>query len=719
MIRKLMILLFFLATVVIFSGLFGLALTIANWPGIVAWSLAIILAIVLSESANDYWKRIFQESCRIKSKRPPTGRWACKRIVAVFAAAMIASWLGYGFTAACLSPRNPLIRPFSEQKTTHRDRVLDRQNTPPSLSATAIPPECPGLLGFMRYVAGLLAGVSAWKYVADRLIPPHPTPSKEPYYRGRRLLSLAEARRQAEMSTPEGDEGVPLGGIQIPTESTKTHTVMLGASGSGKTLSIRIQLQHALARIGFGQDRRALIYDGKRELLSYLFNMRLRCPIRILNPFDVRGVAWDIAKDCTDPATACEIASILLPSQGESQAYFVNAAQDILSGVLMAYHLHCPGKWTFRDVIIALETPDALRHLLNLHFETRNRLNYFAKDATFLDILTTISTRIAAYRQIAAAWNYATERISLQDWANGAFVLVLSTDESMRRSLDAINQTMFKRATELVLAQNESPDRETWIVLDELREAGKLDGLTSLLTKGRSFGTRVIVGFQDIEGLRAVYGDKEANEIAGLCSNKATFRLDDAETALWASKLFGDYEYYEKQQSTTSNTSSGQTTTSQTTTQQLKKRQVVMPEQILGLPPTNRHNGLSGYYISPIVGCFHSTLTAEYLEENLLPANPNEPNFIPRSKDQLYLKPWNEFDLQRLNLDDYKGKSSPEPITSNHTPNTPPAETTAISPLPLPDSMAADTTPPSGDNPPPIDLKTLHRVERPRNQQEP
>ena len=88
----------------------------------------------------------------------------------------------------------------------------------------------------------------------------------------------------------------------------------------------------------------------------------------------------------------------------------------------------------------------------------------------------------------------------------------------MRQSLDAINQAIFKRAAELLLAQDESPERETWIILDELREAGKLDGLTSLLSKGRSFGARVVVGFQDIEGLRAVYGEKEANEMPPDCA---------------------------------------------------------------------------------------------------------------------------------------------------------------------------------------------------------
>lgn len=51
--------------------------------------------------------------------------------------------------------------------------------------------------------------------------------------------------------------------------------------------------------------------------------------------------------------------------------------------------------------------------------------------------------------------------------------------------------------------------------LDELRDLGRLDALNRLLLKGRSKNVSVVLGFQDIEGLREVYGDKVANEIVG------------------------------------------------------------------------------------------------------------------------------------------------------------------------------------------------------------
>ena len=184
--------------------------------------------------------------------------------------------------------------------------------------------------------------------------------------------------------------------------------------------------------------------------------------------------------------------------------------------------------------------------------------------------------------------------------------------------------------------------------------------------------------------MRAVYGEKEANEIAGLCSNKAILRLDDAETAQWASKTLGEFEQYEIQTSSTS----GNNGNSTTRTRQLVKRDVVLPSQFLGLPTTDRSNGLSGYFLSPQIGGFLSTLTPEYLDEMLTPADPNVPNFIPRPPEQQYLKPWTPDDLRRLKLDDLISKSPPDSSQS------PP-----------------ENQPPTA-NPPPPDLTAVRRVER-------
>ena len=109
----------------------------------------------------------------------------------------------------------------------------------------------------------------------------------------------------------------------------------------------------------------------------------------------------------------------------------------------------------------------------------------------------------------AAAWDRATHRLSLRAWLDQEAILILANDEENRAAIDTINQLLFKRLSELVLARGERPEasrRTTWFLLDEVRQAGRLDGLSALMTKGRSKGAAVLLGFQDIHGLHEVYG---------------------------------------------------------------------------------------------------------------------------------------------------------------------------------------------------------------------
>ena len=58
-----------------------------------------------------------------------------------------------------------------------------------------------------------------------------------------------------------------------------------------------------------------------------------------LNPFDDRGVAWDIGADVTEPRVALEMAFTLIPEASESQPYFANASRHLRYGVMLPFML--------------------------------------------------------------------------------------------------------------------------------------------------------------------------------------------------------------------------------------------------------------------------------------------------------------------------------------------------------------------------------------------
>lgn len=496
-------------------------------------------------------------------------------------------------------------------------------------------------------VARWLFAVAAWLvfFGTERQVE---AMSAEPdnHVRGRKEIHAGLAEVRADGARPPGDPGVLFGGVLVPTSRAVLHMLFLGAPGSGKSLLIQLVMQRALPEVVPGSDARALVYDHKGELPSLLAAMGV--PFKTLNMFDARSVAWDMAKDVTDEVLAKAVVEILFPpNERASQPFFDDAARALAKAVMVSFIECNPGAWTFRDVVYALRSKDRIRRVLERTPEGREVLGlYFGNEKVILDVMSTVANKTDPYVAIAAAWDSAGEKVSLRDWAEGGYVLVLGNSHVARPSLRAMNEAVFKRLSQILLEQPKSDTRRTWIFLDELRQAGRLDGLNALAVEGRSRGVCLVLGTQDVEGLRAVYGEEEAEELLGVVGLKALLRVASPATAEWGSKVIGEQEVMEVSVST----STGPGGTSWSESEQRVKREAVLPSQLLDLPPTDPANGLHGYYLSPGIGCWRATLSGNYLTKTLVPADPETPDRVERPSEQLRLRPWTEEEAKALGL---------------------------------------------------------------------
>src|SRR5262249_39293896 len=145
------------------------------------------------------------------------------------------------------------------------------------------------------------------------------------------------------------------------------------------------------------------------------------------------------------------------------------------------------------------------------------------KEKTFQDIMATIATLINDLLEIAGAWESAREKVSLMDWVQGEYVLVLGTSHTSKPLFKKLNAVVFERLSQLLLQYLPKDGCEdTLICLDELSQMGNLgSALTSLAREGRSRGVWLALATQDREGLEAEYGEKRAGEIVGLCASQA------------------------------------------------------------------------------------------------------------------------------------------------------------------------------------------------------
>lgn len=477
------------------------------------------------------------------------------------------------------------------------------------------------------------------------------------------------------------------------------HFLVIGASGSGKSTLINILMK---SMFDFDDNYRALVYDPKQELLPILYALcdateesveRGTTCVRVLHPLDDRCCAWNLALDIDGPVSAMQLATILVPEQeGGSSAdgFFVNATRELLAGVLLVF-INCvpiAGTWTFRDVILAMLYEPYLQFLMRMDrtrdgqpFPRVSRLRRSYLDSengdkrTVANIRATISSKLSIYEPIAATWHRAeakgkTFRFSLKEWAEGKFsdVLVMGNDEASRAAIDAINQAIFKRATELLLARPELPrevqqrgEDQIWFFLDEVREAGRLDGLSRLLTKGRSKGACLVLGFQDIAGMRDVYGEEVANEICGQCNNVGILKLNSPTTADWASELFG--------RRLTTTHGKGRSFSSDGHLQMSKdageeERPYLYTSDFLYLPKTSEETGLAGLFRGSNTNPEKDRLLVHLDWKKDIESNrPKSPSLSegswlaaqrPRPPSEHYLRPWDKDDWKRLGLDRIK-----------------------------------------------------------------
>lgn len=460
------------------------------------------------------------------------------------------------------------------------------------------------------------------------------------------------------------------GTLKIPLSCGPEHFIFIGAPGSGKTTLLLLTLKSILPNIWEGSNQRAVIYDPKREMLPALLGLGVdEDRIIVANPFDMRSSAWDIAADVTDPATALEIATILVPSRSEIQPFFPDAARALMAGVMEFFLLTVPKKWTFRDVVLALRNEKRLKKILGLNNATKHLIEkYISGTEAHRDIGSTIENVARRLGFIAAAWEHTTAKFSLEKWIQAESVLLLSNVPALESTMQRLNNALIHRIGQLILNQPEantfSPPPQHWIVIDELRRAGKIDYLPAIMVEGRSKGACIFLAFQDEPGFSHEWGEKLAREIIGGCRNKGFLKLSDVDTAKLASDYFGIHELEIGRISKTWGTS---TTNGQSTAQEgasfsrtFHNRSLVKPNQFLWLPEANPKNGIRGYFSTACINMpYLGHVPGTFIHTHRVRPHPTKPGYLPRPAEHQYLSEWTEADLARLGLE-----KSPDLLTA-------------------------------------------------------
>lgn len=461
-----------------------------------------------------------------------------------------------------------------------------------------------------------------------------------------------------EVGSDPSRQGYFWAGESLPFSESCKHFVTVGATGSGKSITLNLLLQSVVTKMVPGNQEliRAVVYDAKADLRSLIAGMNPQVPVLLMNPMDKRFTPWDVAADIRSETDAYEFASILIPrNEKESTPYFNDTARSLVTGVIKRF-IAGGGAWTLRDLVLAFETLARLKAVLT-HDETRYLLDHFAEGnkKNLAGVKSTVDNTLALYRPLAALFHSAVNpAVSLRDWIqDGNSVLVLGNHEEAREATDTLNRLIFHQLSKLLISRDgEIKGDETWIFLDEVREAGRLSGLRQLLLRGRSKGVAVALGFQDIKGIYSAYGEHEGAEIVGAAQNVVILHINPSapDTAQWASSIFGSRRDIVRG----AGVSIGENF-SQSTNEHAELIPNVLPIQLMQLHMPSPALGVSFYAFTNKGGHFRTTYKWPYLER-FGPINLNSPDVddfqLQMDPQHFRLKAWGQSDLKRLKLSD-------------------------------------------------------------------
>lgn len=606
------------------------------WPGFVSGILAFIVWYVLLPDGSECLSR-FRESRESKETAcgaEPSLEVELEGALKLFLLYLVTALATAGTAGLSMQylRANPRIGPLNWAPPFRKvcDYLVDGVGSPANHAALA------------ALCLAAIAGAFAYSFARSALFP-----EKEgKHRRGRKVVTVDDARDSLTPHRQTNEPEIAWGGLGLPWSAGPRHFLAAGMTGSGKTNLLLQFMASVLIWIGRKPDQRALIYDPKTELVSFLHGLGLGERVRILHPFDARGCPWDIAADIDDLSAAQQVASILIPEDKTSKnPFFSRAAGQLLAGVFTFLMKQAPGNWSLRDAIFVMESEARLREILLRLPETRSLVDeFFQPPETFANVRSEIAIWMRRYRPVAACWHHAIPngKVSLKDWVKSDYLILLGQDEANRFQMEAINRAMFLRAIQLLLSRDNSEERRAWVIIDEVREMGNLEGLSRLLTNGRSKGACFCGGYQTPSGMKDALGEHVADEINDQIWSMALCRMGGDVSAEWASKIVGDVEFEEKQ---TSEGPNGKSTTTH-----VVRRRALMPEHFKMLPPPSPETGVSGVFSTPYTGAYsHMIPGSEIAKVRSLRALEIK-NLISRPADHQELPPWTEEDYQRLGL---------------------------------------------------------------------
>jgi Type IV secretion-system coupling protein DNA-binding domain len=353
--------------------------------------------------------------------------------------------------------------------------------------------------------------------------------------------------------------------VRIPRHEENSHFVLVGDSGSGKTLLIRQKIAQIRAR-----GEIVIVYDPALEFTPQFYDPNTDL---ILNAIDQRMPFWTPSDEVQYPAEALALAASLFPDKPHENPFFTEAARKIFA-YLLRY------RPTPQELTRWMKNPDEIdRRIAGTELEAMIPRNAAGQRAA---VLATFNQAAAAF-QLLPREGEAEGRWSAVRWARqrkGSLFLpsVPTQRESLRPLISMWLDSLFLRLMEF----GHKGVPPVWVILDELATLQRLPQLLTLITEGRKANVRLVLGLQGRSQLQSLYGH-QAEAMLSQPMTKIFLRTSEPDAAAWVSRSIGEVEIIRLEQSRTVGLSSLKFQHSRTSHWQRRTEPLVMSSIIAGL----------------------------------------------------------------------------------------------------------------------------------------
>ncbi|MGK7947272.1 MAG: type IV secretory system conjugative DNA transfer family protein [Xenococcaceae cyanobacterium] len=364
---------------------------------------------------------------------------------------------------------------------------------------------------------------------------------------------------------------------------------ILGSSGTGKTISLLLQLIYSSLDQGFPN----IVYDFKyptltKRIAGYArecgYDVRIFAPgfpeSEVCNPLEFLNKPDDslMARQFAEVLNA----NFKKAGQTSGDPYFSNGGDQLTEAFLMLTKSTKYADLMMAQALMSLQDfpkrLEANKNKINAWIYTSfsQLIQAATSEKTVASLISTANTNFTRFMKgdiLPAFCGKTTIPLDLK----GKQLLILGLDREKKDVLTPLFATILHMIVNRNVARPRKDPLLLW--LDEVKTI-YVPALPDWLSQNREDGLATIISTQNMVQLEERYGDKLAREILANCATKFILNPQDEDTAEKFSKYLGEQEIKVKQKS--KGRSGGKASIN--TSDQVQTRRLYPPEKILKLP---------------------------------------------------------------------------------------------------------------------------------------